>query len=102
MHIKFKHPSLHSICILRSLGHCELACCPEMQLSAASKLLVVWGLCKLHALVDVALKDRHQVVNTLLLNGVQLAQVTHLLNTPSTQLDLHSMYCTDQSRGLVA
>ena len=63
-----------------------------------SKLLVVWGLCKLHALFDVALKDRHQVINALLLNGAQLAQVTHLLNTSSTQLDLHSVYCTNQSK----
>jgi hypothetical protein len=48
------------------------------------QLLVLRCLGKLNTLVDVAFQDRDQVINTLLLNTVQLTKPTYLLYTTGT------------------
>lgn len=49
---------------------------------------------KLHTLLDVALKDRYELINSLLLNSIELTNATYILNTFGTKLDLQIAACS--------
>ena len=55
-----------------------------------NRLLSSRGVGKLHTLLDVALKDRYELINSLLLNSIELTKATHILNSFRTKLDLQT------------